>query len=90
VDDYVVLIDGLIAGRIIKKTLSFQRVTWFWSMYGPYYPSPTGCSGEEETLEKAKGAFKVCFGNGMHGRWSGPARRRGMERTDEREGRRLS
>jgi hypothetical protein len=61
VDDYVVIVAGLLAGRIMKKTLSFQRVAWFWSMYGPYYPSPTGCSGEEETLEKAQDAFKVCF-----------------------------
>jgi len=61
VDDYVVIVDGLIAGRIMNKTLPFQRVVWFWSMYGPYYPSPTGYSGEEETLEKARDALKVCF-----------------------------
>jgi hypothetical protein len=61
VDDYVVIVDGLLAGRIMKKTLSFQRVAWFWSMYGPYYSSPTGCRGEEDTLEKAQDAIKVCF-----------------------------
>ena len=49
VDDYIVLIDGLEAGRIMKKRLSFQQVVWFWTMTAPYYPSKTPHNGEENT-----------------------------------------
>jgi hypothetical protein len=60
-DDYCIKIDGLTAGRIMKKTLGFRRMTWFWTLTEPYFPGPKSHDGEEETLEKAGDAFKVCF-----------------------------
>ena len=59
--DYAIVIDGLIAGRIMKKTLSFQRVTWFWSLTAPYFPVSTPQNGDEETFEAARDAFKKLF-----------------------------
>jgi hypothetical protein len=61
VDDYSIRIDGLTAGRIMKKKLGFQRVVWFWTLTGPYFPGPKSHDGEEDTLEKAREAFKICF-----------------------------
>jgi hypothetical protein len=60
-DDYSILIDGLIAGRIMKKTMSFQRVTWFWTLTSPYFPGPKSHDGEEDTFEAAREAFKKEF-----------------------------
>jgi hypothetical protein len=61
IDDYSIQIDGLTAGRIMKKTLSFQRVVWFWTMTAAYYPIKALHHGEEETFEAAKDAFKKMF-----------------------------
>ena len=60
-EDYLIIIDGLIAGRIIQKTLSFQRLTWFWTLTGPYFPGPKSHDGEEDTFEAARDAFKKVF-----------------------------
>ena len=60
-DDYSILIDGLVAGRIMKKTMAFQRVTWFWTLTGPYFPGPKSHDGEEDTFEAAREAFKKEF-----------------------------
>jgi hypothetical protein len=60
-DDYTIKIDGLTAGRIMKKTLSSQRVAWFWSLTAPYFPISTPQNGEEETFEAASEAFKKLF-----------------------------
>lgn len=61
VDDDEVMIDGLPAGRILRRTLSFQRQTWFWALTGPYLP-PTSqaSSGERQTLDHAQ-EFKAAF-----------------------------
>jgi hypothetical protein len=61
IDDHSIRIDGLTAGRIMKKKLSFQQVVWFWTMTAPYYPSKTLHNGEEETFEAAREAFKRLF-----------------------------
>ena len=61
VGDYSILIDGLAAGRIMKKTLSFQRVVWFWTLGAPYYPHSQPHNGDEETFEAARDAFKKLF-----------------------------
>jgi uncharacterized protein YozE (UPF0346 family) len=60
-DDYIIIIDGLEAGRIMKKNLSFQQVVWFWTMTAPYYPSETLHNGEEELFDAALDAFKEMF-----------------------------
>ena len=60
-DDYVIRIDGLSAGRIMKKTLPGQKAVWFWTLTGPYFPGPKSHDGEEETFEAARDAFKKVF-----------------------------
>lgn len=60
-DDYVIQIDGLTAGRIMKKTITGQRVVWFWTMTAAYYPIKALHHGEEETYEAARDAFKKMF-----------------------------
>jgi hypothetical protein len=61
VEDYRIRIDGLTAGRIMKKIVPGQRVVWFWSMTAAYYPIKALHYGEEETFEAAKDAFKMIF-----------------------------
>ena len=61
-DDFSLRIDGLEAGRLMRMTLSFQRVVWFWTLTGPYMPpelQPT--NGECETMEEAQEALKAKF-----------------------------
>jgi hypothetical protein len=61
-NDYSILIDGLVAGRIINQPRSDGKTVWFWSVTGPYIPpelQPT--NGEAETLEVAQQALKVKF-----------------------------
>ena len=60
-NDYVIKIDGLVAGRIMQMMRPGQRVMWFWSLTAPYYPHSTPLKGEEETLEAAYEAFAKLF-----------------------------
>ena len=60
-DDYVVVINGLVAGRLLKSTRSLQRVAWFWTITAPYYSIKMLQHGEEETFEAAREAFKKLF-----------------------------
>ena len=60
-DDYSIVIDGLRAGRIMKKVSPGQRVVWAWFFHGPYYPNGHPLNGEEETLEAACDALKKLF-----------------------------
>lgn len=59
--DYAMVIGGLIAGRIMKKTVGFQRGTWVWTLTAPYFPVSTCQNGEEDTFEAAREAFKKLF-----------------------------
>ena len=61
VDDYVIKIDGLSAGRIMKKVLPGQKAVWFWTLTGPYFPGPKSHDGQEETFEAARDEFKKAF-----------------------------
>jgi hypothetical protein len=61
-NDHCILIDELVAGRIVNQTRSHGKSVWFWTVTGPYIPSellPT--NGEAETLEEAQEALKVKF-----------------------------
>lgn len=60
-DDYAIRIDGLIAGRIMKKILPGQKAVWFWTLTGPYFPGPKSHDGQEETFEAARDEFKKIF-----------------------------
>ena len=59
-NDYSIVIDGLCAGRIMKKINAFQTFRWMWTLTAPYFPGPVS-SGEEETFEAAREAFKKLF-----------------------------
>jgi hypothetical protein len=59
-NDFSIIIDGLVAGRIMQKKRADQRVIWFWTMTAPYYPFKMH-HGEEETYEAARDAFKAQF-----------------------------
>jgi hypothetical protein len=61
VDDYRVKIDGLTAGRTMKKKFSYQRVAWCWYLTAPHYPLQDIQYGEEETYEAARDAFNRLF-----------------------------
>jgi hypothetical protein len=58
--DFTITIDGLVAGRIMEKRNVEQQLVWFWTMTAPYYPFKQH-SGEEETYEQARDAFKALF-----------------------------
>ena len=61
VDDYSIRIDGLTAGRIMKKILPGQKEVWFWTLTGPHYPGPKSHDGQEESFEAARDEFKKVF-----------------------------
>lgn len=61
VDDYVIQIDGLTAGRIMKMTLPGQKAVWFWTLTGPHFPGPKSHDGQEDTFEAARDEFKKVF-----------------------------
>lgn len=60
-DDFAIRIDGLIAGRIMRKILPGQKAVWFWTLTGPYFPGPKSHDGQEETFEAARDEFKKVF-----------------------------
>jgi hypothetical protein len=61
-DDYVAVIAGHVAGRIMLTRMAFGVVNWHWFMTGPYLPrtihSGTGIC---DTLQEAKSEFRVAF-----------------------------
>ena len=59
--DFTIKIDGLTAGRIMKKILPGQKAVWFWTLTGPHFPGPKSHDGEEDTFEAARDAFKKAF-----------------------------
>jgi hypothetical protein len=61
VDDYRIKIDGLTAGRVLKKKLSHGRIAWIWTLTAPHYPLQDLQHGEEETYEAARAAFNKLF-----------------------------
>lgn len=61
-NDYRIMIDGVIAGRIMLTTVAGNKPKWFWTIVGPYLPTEL-CPGHgaEHTLEQAEEAFKAKF-----------------------------
>ena len=62
--DYRVLADGLTAGRIMQVDRAHRRKAWLWTLTGPYCGAPElgiATSGEVETLDIAKEAFRTAF-----------------------------
>lgn len=66
-DDYAVVVADLIAGRIMRKPIAGGVEVWFWTMTGPYVPPQLRpLSGDAETLDDAKDAFKAKFLAWLH------------------------
>lgn len=61
VDDFAISIDGLTAGRIMKKVLPGQKAVWFWTLTSPYFPGPKSHDGQEDSFEAARDEFKKVF-----------------------------
>ena len=79
-DDFVVLVDGLSAGRIMCSARSFGEIVWFWSITGPYVPPELQpARGDCATIDEAKAAFRAKFeawrrwaqGEGRAATWHG-------------------
>ena len=61
-DDYVVMIDGLTAGRIMRIEHAGNRPVWFWTITGPYRSSPASRAVVTATRwAAAKAAFRAAF-----------------------------
>lgn len=61
-DDYSILIDGLVAGRIYKTTSQSKGIVWFWTLTGPAIPIELGShNGIAPSLEEAQDLFKQKF-----------------------------
>lgn len=61
-DDYSIFIDGMTAGRIMRQARSFGKETWLWIITGPaLVQAGMTSSGEAETLEQARVAFRERF-----------------------------
>jgi hypothetical protein len=61
-DDYIVLIDGIRAGRIMRQARSFGNTVWLWTVTGPaLVQAGLTSSGEADTLDEAKLAFREAF-----------------------------
>jgi len=69
VDDYAIRVAGLSLGRIMARPMAGGRVSWFWSLTGPYVPQTMGAtSGDAESLDAAKAAIKSAFDTWL--RWA--------------------
>lgn len=61
-DDYAVLVNDMVAGRIMAKPVAGGRVVWFWTVTGPYLPDHLRPSnGDADTLDEAKTVFRAKF-----------------------------
>lgn len=59
--DFAIRIDGLTAGRIMKKILPGQKAVWFWTLTGPHFPGPKSHDGQQDSFEAARDEFKKVF-----------------------------
>ena len=61
-DDYSILIDGLLAGRIYKTTSRTKTIVWFWTLTGPSIPIELGShNGVASSLNEAQDHLKAKF-----------------------------
>ena len=57
-DDYVVLNDGRVIGRIFHQPQAPQGQPWFWTITAREYPPSIHSRGYSETREQAMADFK--------------------------------
>jgi hypothetical protein len=56
-DDYDVLADGVVVGRIVKAAASPEGKPWMWTLLFGYHEDRTPTHGYAETREAAMAAF---------------------------------
>jgi hypothetical protein len=56
-DDYVVLADGVVVGRIFKAAASPVGAPWMWTLAFGYHEDRTPTHGYEATRENVMAAF---------------------------------
>jgi hypothetical protein len=56
-DDYEVLADGVVVGRIVKAAASPEGKPWMWTLLFGYHEDRTPTLGYEPTREAATAAF---------------------------------
>jgi hypothetical protein len=57
-DDYDVLADGNVVGRILKSRVAPRESPWFWTLVYGYHRDRTPTDGYAATREDAMAAFK--------------------------------
>ena len=56
-DNYEVLADGVMVGRIVRVAAAPERTPWFWSLAADYRKDRSPTNGYEPTREAAMAAF---------------------------------
>ena len=56
-DDYNVLADGLVVGRIFVSPIAPKDAPWFWCLHYGYYWDQTPTHGTAASREEAMAAF---------------------------------
>jgi hypothetical protein len=56
-DNYEVLADGVVVGRIMRVAAAPERTPWFWSLASDYRKDRTPTDGYEPTRQAAMAAF---------------------------------
>lgn len=79
VHDYRITVDGLAAGRIMLRPAAFGVAHWFWTITGPLMvQAQLPSSGEAETIEEARVAFRSAFDRWLAWALEAPVSVRGM------------
>lgn len=61
-NDYSVLCDGLLAGRIMLRPVANGASHWFWTITGPsLVQANLSSSGQADSLDAARKAFRERF-----------------------------
>ena len=63
-DDYDVLADGVVVGRIMKAAAKPADASWLWTLAYGQHEDRTPTHGYEATREAAMAAFREEFGSG--------------------------
>ena len=63
-DDYDVLADGVVVGRIMKAAASPEGLPWMWTLAFGYHEDRTPTHGYEATREVAMAAFAKSWRRG--------------------------
>ena len=63
-DDYDVLADGVVVGRIMKAAAKPADASWLWTLAYDYHENLTPTHGYEPTREAAMAAFAKSLAEG--------------------------